>query len=351
MTRRMRGQSRERWWHRLTLVVLWVLLAAFALREWSRYGPDVLQWDLMLLSGLAVFLVGAYVAHPLPRRLDGMLIDLARRQVLVAPESALQDLARRLRRQRQRWRRHGGLVCALAIALAFAAVLLGSYSPAMLGLGVMETLIAFLAGRYLGAMAHACMLSRALERGQVRVVARPGALDGAGGLRAIGDYFFLQASVVSLPAVYLAAWLVLIPMLDRYQHWVQPYCGLLLVALVFVVLAFVLPLWAFHREMRAQKRAYAARADEIAARINALRDQLLAEPDQETRHRLQDTIDAESRLYREIDGMPTWPIARVTLRRFSINNTVLSFPLVAQGLDQLGVGGEILRWLASLAEA
>ncbi len=343
---------RERRWHQATLAVLALLSAGVALREWSLHGAAVALWDWMLLSGLLVFLGGAIAAYPLPRRLEATLARLARREVLVAEETPIHEMTVALRRDRQRWRFYGGLVCSLAIALAFAAVLIARFSSGQLALGILETVIAFSAGRYLGAMAQSSMLWRALRRHKVTLKVRPAALDGAGGLEALGHFFFLQASVVSLPAVYISAWLLLIPVFPRYEAWLLPYCGLLLVALAFTVAAFLLPLWSFHREMARQKEAYAPRADEIAQRINALKDELLAAADdREARSRLRGEIDAETRLYREIEAMPIWPIARATRRRFTINNTLLTFPLVGRLLEQLGIGGDILRWLGTQLSA
>ncbi len=349
MAGRKRTGSRERYWHWATVGVLWLLLLGFAVREWGRHGERFIAWDWMLLSGLVLFLVGAYAAWPLPRRLDRTIVALGRRQVLVAGATPIDEVADAFRAARPRWRLVGGLVASAAIAGAFALALADTWSPGLLRLGVLETLIAFPAGRYLGAMAHSSMLARVLARHKVAVVARPGAIDGAGGLRPIGDFFFRQATVVSLPAAYLALWLVLITLLDkrfgRYDHWVEPYSGLLLVALVFVVLAFVLPLLSFHRVMRRQKRDLQAHADAMAGRLNGLRDELVATQDRESRTRLREEIEVEAGLLREIEAMPVWPVAPATRRRFTLNNTVLSFPLVVQGLDRLGLGTAWLDWV------
>lgn len=340
-------RSRERRWHQTTLAVLWLLSLALTAREAYWHGSAFALWDWMLLSGLFVFLFGAYVAYSLPQRLERTLAGLIRRQVLVAHPGSIRDVNTALREERIRWRLVGGLVCSLAIALAYAAVLITSFSFDQLAFGILEAVIAFPAGRYLGAMAQCSTLSRALVRHGFEIVVRPTALDSAGGLEAIGHFFFLQASVVSLPALYLSVWLLLIPAFPRYEGWLLPYCGLLVVALIFTMLAFVLPVWAFHKEMQRQKDAYAARTDEIAGRVNTLNDKLMTTRDQEARRRLRAEVDAETKLYREIEAMPLWPVASATRRRFTINNTLLTFPLVVRGLGQLGAGGDFLHWLAS----
>lgn len=334
----------EERWHRLTMWVLCVLLVAIVVRQGALHGMHFSLWDWMLISGLVVFLGAAHLAHRLPHRQDDMLATLGERQVLVSTDHSMPAVLTAIRAERQRWRLFGGLISSMAIAAAFISAMLHNNSLAMLWLGLVETAIAFPAGRYLGAMAHSSVLSRSLRRQSVAIVVRPGALDGTGGLKPVGDFFFVQASVVSLPALFLAVWLMAIPGFDRYAEWTVPYSGLLALALVCTGLSFVAPLWAFHREMRRQKKAYAPEANAVAVRINALKDALLASADQASRSRLRAEIDAETRLYREFDTMPVWPIAPVTLRRFTINNSILSFPLIMRALDEFGLGGDLVRW-------
>ena len=56
--------------------------------------------------------------------------------------------------------------------------------------------------------------------------------------------------------------------------WMHPYMGLLAVALVIEVMAFVVPMWWFHREMRDQKEKLLAQADELSAVIATMRTHL-----------------------------------------------------------------------------
>jgi hypothetical protein len=244
-----------------------------------------------------------------------------------------------------------GLVTALAIALGFAVTALQARAPSLLALGLLETLIAYPAGRYLGAMAHAGFLHRQLAAHGLRAIARPGLPDGTGGLWPLGDFYFVQATVVSLPAAYLAAWLLLIlwggTFGERYGYWAPAFAGLLAIALVFVALAFALPLWSFHRDMVRQKERYLDRSLETRARMYRLRDALLASTDVAEEQRLMGEIDLLARKLREIDELPTWPIATSTRRRFTLNNTVLACPLFVQLLNEAGIGAAWLGWIRS----
>ena len=108
-----------------------------------------------------------------------------------------------------------------------------------LPLAVFETYWAYIAGWHLGRMAAYGGLGAALRKAGVSVRAIPGHLDGAAGLKPIGDLFFFQSTVAAIPAIFLAVWLVLIPIWPRdYSGWHALYVPLLALSLVFEMLAF-----------------------------------------------------------------------------------------------------------------
>jgi integrase len=61
--------------------------------------------------------------------------------------------------------------------------------------------------------------------------------------------------IVALPALFLAVWLLLLPLprFQGYRDWRTPYASLLALAIACEMLAFFWPLWSFHREMAKQK--------------------------------------------------------------------------------------------------
>ncbi len=339
----------DRRWHLATVAALVVLVLLSAGDSAAVHGTNLLRWDWMRLSGFVVFLAGALAAYGLPACLEETIDDLVGAEVIVGPPGAVTALLAGLRRERRHWQHVAGLAAALAIASGFVAVGLIEGAPRSWLLGLVATLLAYPAGRYLGTMAQAGRLHRHLARHGLHVVARPGAPDLTGGLRPLGDYYFRQATVVSLPAAYLAAWLVLVMVVEyfgrRYGSWLPVHTGLLVVALGFVVLAFVLPLRAFHRDMVRQKRRYLAQVRGVTGQISRLRDRVLESQDTDEIRRLSGDIELWSRRVAEIRAMPTWPIAPPTRRRFTLNNTVLACPLVVQLFADIGLGGAWFAWL------
>ena len=86
---------------------------------------------------------------------------------------------------------------------------------------------------------------------------RPGHIDKAAGLKPVGDFFFYQALIAGIPAVFLAAWLIVIPLEGpRYEPWRRPYMSLLVLGIAFELFAFFVPMLWFHNEMTERKRGF-----------------------------------------------------------------------------------------------
>ena len=59
------------------------------------------------------------------------------------------------------------------------------------------------------------------------------------------------------------------------MEWKYPYMGLLLLSLVFLILAFIVPLCYFSRLMKKQKESLLLQADEYSKRAHELREKLI----------------------------------------------------------------------------
>lgn len=89
-----------------------------------------------------------------------------------------------------------------------------------------EAAAGYVAGLHLGRMASYGALGRFLKQKGCSIRVWPGHVDGAAGLRPIGDFYFFQAMVAGIPAMFLAAWWFLIPLKgDRYARWRDPTWG------------------------------------------------------------------------------------------------------------------------------
>jgi hypothetical protein len=298
---------------------------------------ELMSWhlvDWLLISGWFMLLVGLRWAREMPEELEQGLDRLAQRRVLAVTPERLCRFKRELEASVvKRWAPSGGLLVALGIALAFAIVCYKrGPSPGCLLLAATETLGGYIAGCYLGRLAcYGTLGVRLFQEGFVlRVVA--GHLDGAGGLRPVGDFYFRQAMIVALPAVYLAVWLLLMP-LDRFKMygvWRKPYALLLALAIAFEWLAFFWPLWSFHREMAKQKRVLLPEADRLSSEIADIQHRLEEGPPGDDAKALRETLADKTVRYWAIEQLPVWPISPRVKRLFSINSAALFIPFIAE---------------------
>lgn len=153
--------------------------------------------------------------------------------------------------------------------------------------------------------------------------------NGAAGLKPVGDFYFYQAMVAAMPAMFLAAWVILIPAIGRYEQWRDPYLGEFMVAIFIEIAAFVVPLLWFHREMLDSKFDLLMEADQLSIEFPAPQT---PNPAEQARSVAKDQAKVEwaKGRYESIEALPTWPVDVKTRRRFSVSNLVLLLPLLGQ---------------------
>lgn len=174
-----------------------------------------------------------------------------------------------------------------------------------------------------------------LQRNQIGLKVKPGHLDGVSGLKPIGNFYFFQAMITALPAIFLFVWLLIFPFCSRYEEWScsqyedwrRPYLGLLAIAIAYEILAFVLPLWLFHEEMAKQKQALLEEADIWSYKIDEIRNQLAIAKTSEEREILKERLSVLTKRYLDIEQMFTWPVDIQTIIKFASTNATLSIPL------------------------
>jgi hypothetical protein len=189
------------------------------------------------------------------------------------------------------------------------------------------------AGSWLGRMSgYGRLLGKALRKQQLNLRVIPGHPDGAGGLKPIGDFHLYQSLTASLPAIFLAVWVLLISLgganrlLGAYREYLDQYLWLLPLAMLFEILVFVLPMSSVHTIMKSQKESiFLAEADRLSPAIAAARTSLDgqagAEPEA-ARQRMAELVER----YQELESVPTWPVDSSIRRRFTWRNAGLLVP-------------------------
>lgn len=318
--------ARSQW---LAIAVVGAVLACL----WIAEAYTQQRWDWMLISGWLLLLVGLGLAQRAPAKLELTLARLVDRGVLVMSAEPLQRFQQDLEQQVQTWAWRGGLTVALVMGLAFS-VILYQQGLTKLMLAVAEISGGYLAGCYLGRLTCYGRLGPALGTHGGTLQLKPCHWDGVGGLQPIGDFYFYQAGVAALPALFLAGWLLLLPLpafQAQYMTWQAIYFGLLPVALGFELLAFFLPLWWFHQQMVIAKSHLLQEADRLSGVMADQYYRGLADPTGEMPPVLPHRDDVIT-YCRTLEQLPVWPISATLKRRLSLNNALLLLPWVSKAL-------------------
>jgi hypothetical protein len=305
----------------------------------------------MLVTGVLAFVIGVDMARSIPARLHRAIKRLIDRNMLdmtAEDRSAFQD---RLEQRVRPWAAAGGLVGAAIILAAWLAVMADWPAQARrytLSFVVLQCLCGWVAGEKLGRMVAYGFFWRPLNRDGARLRLVPGHVDGAGGLKPLGDFFFYQSVTASIPAIYLAAWWFLIPLWPSLNEWRQTYLGLLVVAIAFEVLVFVLPMLSIHAAMREQKAELVSQTDQLSHTISLLQARLREAGSADERRGLKDEIADLTEEYWRVQRTPTWPIDPSIRRRFSLNNLALFLPLLGSAVGGTTVWQQLSEALRNL---
>jgi hypothetical protein len=318
------------------------MLGILVLNELWLFGPDLRQWDVLLVSGVITFVIGLRVALRIPHQAAATLTRLVDRGVLSLSPQQLTHVQEDLETRADAWAHRGGIFVGIALLIAFI-VAFGQELVGHIDLTVVEVLGGYIVGRYLGRMACYGRLGWLLQRQNIILKVQPGHIDGVAGLKPVGDFYFAQAMVIAIPALYLAVWWFIIPLIGQYRNWREPYLGLLVIVLTVEVLAFLLPLWSFHEAMHAQKALLLGDADKLSRAIATAQTALSAAQADQERTALKNRIADMTEQYWAIEQLPTWPVAPAVRRRFTFNNLALFLPIISQSIRVSGVWQTILE--------
>lgn len=325
--------------------LLWLFLLALPAHQYLHFGVEVAQWDLLLFTGVLALVLGLRLVSDLRGRLEITIERLVARGVARLGERSIESVFEEIERHAVNGARLGGVLTAMAMAGAFTVTLLAEYSTQRALLGVAESALGYIAGNVVGRMVSYGRLGWRLRGYGVEIALEPGHVDGVAGLKPVGDYFFRQATIAAIPAIFLALWWFLFPLWPRdYSDWENVYLALLGVAMLVEVLAFLVPVWSFHRIMLAEKRAWLRRADQLSREHSALVQRI----DEGAAPADANRVEGMRGRYWTIEDMPTWPVDARTQRRFRLNNLLLFLPLFGDAAKRVLDWNQVLAVVGKL---
>lgn len=287
------------------------------------------HWDLLLFTGVGTLIIGLRLASGLRKRFELTISRLLNREVFKIARKDKNEFFDQIEKQAQIWARIGGIIAAVSIFVAFIVVFNKDHVWQRALLGIVETLIAYIAGTYLGRMASYGQLGWKLVKDSVEIEVQPLHLDGVAGLKPVGDFYLYQATIVAIPAIFLAIWWFLFPIWPRdYSHWEHPYLGLLSIAIVIEGLAFIVPLLSFHRIMLREKAKWIERADKLCMESNYVKSASESSQLWESISTQNEQAEKLKELFWSIENMATWPVDIKAKKQFKLNNILLFFPLL-----------------------
>lgn len=319
----------------------WLLPFAF-FAELYLAGWNLRSWDYLLLSGVLVFAVGVILGQRLPHQMKETLDSLLNCGSLNLTRGELLERKKEIGIRANRWAAIGGALSGIAVLTTF---LFAYGRESLLSerclLTISEVIGGVIVGRVLGVAASYGYLPKLLKK---TLVVQPGHTDGAAGLRPIGTLYWRQSLLVGIPAFYLGAWYLLIP-LFRQQHYLQwrRWYFYLFAAVMFIeMLAFFIPLWRFHKIMQQQKERMKPKADRLSVKIEAIKQRLLENSAPEVASLLLNQVQTLTDNYQAMVRMATFPIDAKTTRRYAFQTLALMTPFFtklaeASGLSQKAV--------------
>jgi hypothetical protein len=195
--------------------------------------------------------------------------------------------------------------------------------------------LGYLVGRVIGRMASYGMLGTFLAHRRVTFRSTLGHVDGAAGLKPVGDYYLYQALLLTLPAIFLLAWLAMFNIPKWHERdgerWQGAYIAFLALAILLEIVVFVVPMWRAHIAMKQEKHRQRVTADTtLGPEISEIRAQLERNLTADARKAAQDRLESLTMRYQAIESMPTWPLDSTLKRRVTLGNAALIVGLIVQ---------------------
>jgi len=318
-----------------------LILVGFLYRA-ELFAFDPAKWAT--LSAWVLLLAGIWIARAHDQHFEHMLRRLKQREAIALSPEGFEQWLQKVRHRAHESALIGSLVFPALILVAYTFVYVGERLNGMDTLQriwlvaevTLEVIAARIIGRYVGRGISYGFLGKHLAKDEVTLNVIPGHSDNTAGLRPIGDFYFYQATVTALPVFFFAFWVLVIPLwstiapaasLEFASQWKNTYLVFFFIALGIEVLAFILPLWFFHREMSVQKQNMRSRADELSATLSKLQRDITSQ------ERLRDYGEERTQLVEQIallENLPTWALAPDVRQRFAWGNLACLSPFALQ---------------------
>lgn len=155
-------------------------------------------------------------------------------------------------------------------------------------------------------------------------------------------FIFFQAIIASVPAFFIGTWSILLTFWSKNGDipqstlaWREKAILLLILAMIFEILVFILPMLSFNTAMREFKAKLLKEVDRIGQEIIIMKEQLLNAKNEQEYNLIKTKISDLNERYKVYEKMPTWPITLKTGKLFAINNLVLIIPFIFKHIGDL----------------
>ncbi|WP_341527697.1 hypothetical protein WKK05_35325 [Nostoc sp. UHCC 0302] len=321
-------------------VVARFLYSFYIPRETPEQWP-LWKYDPLFITAVVVFGIVFKVSLNIPEKMNITIKRILYRGIINSEDHLQESLKKRANKLSNICGSILGTVIFIAWIRGFELKIMNIL------LIIFETFLAYLTGRILGTMVAYGTLGSILRKEKITLNLQPEHIDGAAGLKPVGDFYFFQFVIASMPAFFIAGWWLLLLVLTRNgisipkdtSQWKDEAILLLPLAMIVEALVFILPMVSFNQQMRNfkanllndPKKSEAKplkSADQISNAITTMKAELLNAKNEPEHNLIKYKVSYLSEKYHAYERMPTWPVSPSIRRLFTINNLILLIPIL-----------------------
>ncbi|MDK2831375.1 MAG: hypothetical protein PWQ75_1127 [Methanolobus sp.] len=170
-----------------------------------------------------------------------------------------------------------------------------------------------------------------------------GHADKCGGLSPLGDLCLWNAIIVTIPAVYLASWIIIGMITEpdssyflKSMEYSSLFFKLLLVPAFFAIIAFFLPLWSTHQVMLKWRKKKQSQMDHLEQLINKLESRILEDAnnmDEKEYEQIFREREIMEQIYHQSRRIPVWPFNISIISKFLLSQSIPFFGIISHALN------------------